>query len=345
LATGVYAGSSDGAHRVYEVKGKWVSEDTANPGKSSYAADVDVYDVMDKDTRCLVFVPTKGIAEGAVEVMRVLVVDEGGGVTVHEDFAGLETPNTAWSESALFTLITPGHNPDSGQIDVATSIAGWPALIQATLQTSKDEDGRSVVELTHADEQAVSTNSGDWTVSNLRQRFVFDDDATLPAEAEVSYTISGGEFDAPTTFTATAQRTERTPLDRKAQVTLKRELRTLGKVAEKAAAPAPKEGEESSPVKSAKRWASGVKSAARTYEKLKSGGSEFQLARAMISMEQYLQMQAFQAEDAVAEAEFEATLKGKPAPDFDLATLGGGRVTLSEHSKGKLTLLAYWAVG
>jgi cytochrome oxidase Cu insertion factor (SCO1/SenC/PrrC family) len=39
-----------------------------------------------------------------------------------------------------------------------------------------------------------------------------------------------------------------------------------------------------------------------------------------------------------------AKVVGKAAPDFTLTSLAGQKVSLSEH-RGKIVLLAYWAVG
>lgn len=47
---------------------------------------------------------------------------------------------------------------------------------------------------------------------------------------------------------------------------------------------------------------------------------------------------------SMAERQFIDRVKNKPAPDFELAALDGGKVRLSEL-RGKPVVLAFWAFG
>lgn len=358
LMVGLLAGTlraepkpSQGFQAVYDVDGEWAKGQQADAEKTDFSGQIQVLDLPEKTARRIVFIPHDGLCGDAPEVMRVLLLDEQDALQLDPMFQHLEGLCTWMAESALFTTVSPDTAAGSETIEFATSVAGRLAVVKATAKASQDEDGRAVIELGHPEEQVVESWRGErLTIKEFSQRFVFDGQTCLPLEAQVAYTlVPPTADDGLLKIDVTATRASGEPLERKQLVMTRRDLKTLAKVASKIAPPDSGPDEESltagQRLKTAKRWRAAIRSASKSLEHFGQDQHASLLISVVPSMQKHLERQMFLAEAAIGHAEFEAKMLGKAAPDFDLELLGGGRVRLSGHAKGKITLLSYWAVG
>jgi hypothetical protein len=316
--------------------------------QASVSGRVQVLDLYERGTRTIVLIPSKLSDEGP-EVLRVLTVDDSGALQLDLDFASLPAWHTALCESALFTLVADEEAGNDPPALVSTSVGGLIARVKASLNISKDEGGRKVIELGHPDEQVVDSSDGKLSISGFSQHFVMDESVPLPAASRVAYSFNSPEREEAVSVVVTATRTDAATLDRKKLVMTRRDLKTLATIASRCAQSAEPSGDEEADAgdryKEAKRWQSSVRMATKTLEKFSAENRASALAQVVPAMTEYVKGQMYVANDAVAETEFAAKMKGKPAPDFELDLLGGGRVRLSDHARGKVTLLSYWAVG